>query len=274
VALKQSEFDYVASLVRQRAAIVLEPGKEYLVESRLLPVAREVGCASLTELVAKLRAQAHHSLLQKVVDAMTTNETLFFRDLHPFEALKTVVLPTLLAKREKERVLNLWCAAASSGQEPYTIAMLLREHFPMLSSWTVRFIATDISQEMLTRARAGRYSQLEVNRGMPAALLAKYFVRQGREWQIKDDLRNLIEFRQLNLADPWPALPPMDIVFMRNVLIYFDLAMKKTILGKVRRLLRLDGYLFLGAAETTLNLDDGFERLQFEKAGCYRLRSS
>lgn len=267
------EFDYIAKLVRERSAIVLEAGKEYLVESRLLPVARTVGCASLPQLIARLRAQSFNGLHQKVVEAMTTNETSFFRDLHPFEALKKLVLPELIAKREKERKLHLWCAASSSGQEPYTIAMLLREHFPLLGSWTLRFVASDLSVEMIERSRNGRYSQLEVNRGMPAALLVKYFQRHGVEWQVKEEFRRMIEFRQMNLTDAWGGLPEMDLVFMRNVLIYFDVETKKSILGKVRRILRPDGYLFLGAAETTLNLDDGFERVQFEKAGCYRLRN-
>ena len=272
MARKQTEFDYIVHLVRDRAAIILEPGKEYLVESRLLPVARDAGCASLSELINRLRARPNTSICQKIIEAMTTNETSFFRDLHPFDALKNMVIPELMNRRQSERTLHLWCAATSSGQEPYTVTMLLREHFQELRNWTVRFVASDISGEMLDRARAGRYSQLEVSRGMPATLLSKYFQRQGAEWQIIEDLRRQIEFRQINLADAWPSLPRMDIIFMRNVLIYFDLNMKKTILGKARRLLRSDGYLFLGAAETTLNLDDGFERIQVEKAGCYRLR--
>lgn len=273
MALKQNEFNYIVQLVRDRAGIILEPGKEYLVESRLLPVVREVGSASLSELITGLRARPNSSIYQKVIEAMTTNETSFFRDLHPFEALRTVVVPDLISKRGEERTLHLWCAATSSGQEPYTVMMLLREHFPELRNWTLRFVASDISGEMLDRARTGHYSQLEVSRGMPLSLLSKYFQRQGREWQIIEDIRRQIEFRQVNLADAWPLLPRMDIIFLRNVLIYFDLKMKKTIFGKVRRLLRPDGYLFLGAAETTLNLDDGFERIQVDKAGCYRVRA-
>ena len=204
---------------------------------------------------------------------MTTNETSFFRDLHPFDALKKTLLPELVIKRGGERILNFWCAAASSGQEPYTVALLLREHFPLLADWTIRFIATDLSAEMVERSRAGRYSQLEMNRGMPAAFLVKYFQRQGVEWQVKEEIRAMIEFRQLDLVRAWPSMPPLDIIFMRNVLIYFDVATKKAILAKVRRLLRPDGYLFLGAAETTLNLDDNFERRQLDKAGCYHLRN-
>jgi chemotaxis protein methyltransferase CheR len=273
VPLNSDDFAYIVKLVHDRSAIVLETGKEYLVESRLLPIAQNEGCASVADLVARLRSLSANGLRQKVIEAMTTNETSFFRDLYPFEALKKTVLPELIARRGGERTLKLWCAASSSGQEPYSIALLLREHFPGLTDWTVQFIATDLSLEMVRRARAGRYSQLEVNRGLPAPLLVKYFHRHGVEWQIKEELRRMVEFRQMNLVEAWSALPEMDVIFMRNVLIYFDVSTKKNILAKVRRLLRPDGYLFLGAAETTLNLDDGFERMQFEKAGCYRLRN-
>jgi len=271
-SLSKNDFEYVRDLVFKRAAIVLEAGKEYLVESRLAPLARKEKYSTLDELMAKLRSQPFNGLHWKVVEAMTTNETSFFRDGHPFEALKKSVLPELLAKREGERKLHIWCAASSSGQEPYTVAMVMREHFPMLAGWTVRFASSDISSEMLVRAQEGRYSQLEINRGLPAALLVKYFQKQGMEWQIKDELRRMIEFQQVNLAEAWPAWPPMDIIFMRNVMIYFGVETKKAILGKIRRLLRPDGYLFLGGAETTLNLDDAFERVELEKSGCYRLR--
>lgn len=272
-SLSKTDFEFVKNLVLKHAAIVLETGKEYLVESRLAPLARQEGLASFEELIARMRAQPSNGLHWKVVEAMTTNETSFFRDIHPFDALKKSVLPDLLTKRASERKLNIWCAASSSGQEPYTVAMVLREHFPTLANWTIRFIASDISNEMVTRSREGRYSQLEVNRGLPATLLVKYFQKQGTEWQIKDDLRRMIEFQQVNLAEAWPSWPPMDIVLMRNVMIYFNVETKKTILGKIRRLLRPDGYLFLGGAETTMNLDDAFERVQLDKSGCYRLRS-
>lgn len=271
--LNSADFDYICKLVRDRSAIVLDAGKEYLVESRLLPLARSEGCASLQELTLRLRTQSANGLQQKVVEAMTTNETSFFRDLHPFEVLKKTLLPELMGKRERERKLNFWCGASSSGQEPYTVAIMLREHFPTLANWSFRFLATDLSVEMVERARAGRYSQLEVNRGMPAPFLVKYFQRHGVEWHVKDELRKMIEFRAMNLVESWGAMPEMDVIFLRNVLIYFDVPTKKAILGKIRRILRPDGYLFLGAAETTLNLDDGFERMQFDKAGCYRLRS-
>jgi len=180
-------------------------------------------------------------------------------------------LPELIKRRAKLRQLNIWCAAASSGQEPYTILMLLRENFPELFTWKLNFIATDISQEMLERCREGCYSQLEVNRGMPAPLLVKYFQKVGNEWQIKEELRRMIELRQMNLAQAWPILQAMDIIFMRNVLIYFDIETKKAILARVRKTLKPDGYLFLGGAETTLNLDDSFKRVQSDKTAYYQI---
>jgi chemotaxis protein methyltransferase CheR len=273
MSLNNADFEYIRKLIRDRSAISLEAGKEYLVESRLNAVARKEKFDSLESLIAALRQNPYSDLVAKAVEAMTTNETTFFRDNHPFEALKRKVLPEIIGKRQAERRLNIWCAACSSGQEPYTIAMILLEHFPELKDWLVRIVASDLSNEMLARTRAGRYSQIEVNRGLPTPLLAKYFQAQGIEWQISNDLRRMVEPVQVNLSADWPALPPMDIIFIRNVLIYFDVEMKKTILSKARRLLRPDGYLFLGAAETTMNIDDNFDRIQFELSGCYKLRS-
>jgi chemotaxis protein methyltransferase CheR len=266
-----AEFRYIKDFVYQKAAIDLEPGKAYLVESRLQPLARREGFASLSEMIAKLRAQPTDGLHWLVVEAMTTNETYFFRDVHPFELLRTKVLPELIQRRSAQRQINIWCAAASSGQEPYSIMMLLREHFPELSTWKINFIATDISTEMLNRCREGCYSQLEVNRGLSAALLVKYFDKIGTEWKLKDELRRAIDFRQLNLAQPWPALPAMDIVFIRNVLIYFDVETKRPILARVRKLMNPDGYMFLGGAETTLNLDEAFKRVQVNHGAYYQL---
>lgn len=273
MAIRSEDFGYIQELVRRHSAIVLESGKEYLVEARLGPVARRAGFKSIDEMVAQLRGQPYDGLHEKAIEAMTTNETSFFRDIHPFEGLRKMVIPEFLEKRSIERALNIWCAAASSGQEPYTIAMVLRQHFPMLAGWTVRILATDISNEMVERAREGCFSQLEVNRGLPASLLVKYFQKRGMEWQLKDEIRGMVEFSQVNLAGPWPPLPRMDITFVRNVLIYFDVETKKTILSKVKQVMRPDGYLFLGGAETTFNVDDSFERVPMGSSYCYRLRS-
>ena len=271
MSISDADFSYVRELVYRQAAIVLEQEKNYLVEARLSPLVRQHGFNSMTELVAQLRSQPSNGLQWNVIEAMTTNETSFFRDVHPFELLKKNVLPELIKKRAALRQLNIWCAAASSGQEPYTILMLLREKFPALATWKLNFLATDISKEMLDRCREGCYSQLEVNRGMPAPLLVKYFQKIGTEWQIKEDLRRMIDFRQMNLAQAWAVLPSMDVIFMRNVLIYFDVETKKTILARVRKTMKPDGYLFLGGAETTLNLDDCFKRVQVDKSAYYQL---
>lgn len=268
-----ADFDFVRSYVRDQAAIVLEPGKEYLVESRLHTLARKEQIASVDEVVAQLRAKPNSPLHRKVVDAMTTNETSFFRDIHPFDALRKSILPELLIRNGQERTLNFWCGAASTGQEPYSVLMMMAEHFPALLGWDMKFIATDLSRDVIARAKTGRYNQLEVNRGLPATMLVKHFTRQGAEWEIRDDLRKRVDYRELNLIGDWPWMPRLDIVFLRNVLIYFDVETKKTILAKIRRLLRPGGYLLLGGAETTLNLDDSFERVPLEKTTCYRNRA-
>jgi chemotaxis protein methyltransferase CheR len=266
-----NDFEFVSKLLLEQAAIVLEPGKEYLVDSRLTPVARRHGLSSPAEYIQKLRAPGANGLLPELVEAMVTTETSFFRDIHPFEALKKTVVPELIRARQQTRQLNIWCAAASSGQEPYTIALVLKEHFPELGAWKLFFLASDISDEMLRRCREGKFSQIEVNRGLPIQLLMKYFGQEGSHWRAHDHLRAMIEFRQINLAGPWGLLPQLDLVFLRNVMIYFNVETKKSILRRVARLLRPDGYLVLGGAETTFNLDDSYQRVEALKSGYYRL---
>jgi len=221
--------------------------------------------------VKRLKSTPFSALHKEVIEAMTTNETSFFRDVHPFEAIKSIVLPEMIETRASERRLNIWSAACSSGQEPYSLAIMIREHFPMLSNWTVKIVATDLSEDVLNIARKGCYRSLDVNRGLPAPLLVKYFEKQGIEWQVKQEIRDMIEFRQMNLSSHWPALPSMDIVLMRNVLIYFDHDTKRGIFSKIRRVLKSDGPLFLGSAETTFNLDESFKRVVMGKAAAYRV---
>ena len=271
MAITQAEFDVVRTLIRVEAGIVLEQGKEYLVEARLSPLARREGLPSASELIALL-GRLKGPLHTRVVEAMTTNETIFFRDVEPFEVLRKEVLPALMAARRTTRRLQIWCGASSTGQEPYSIAMTLLD-VPELASWTVDILATDISTDVLARARTGLYSQLEVNRGLPATYLVKYFEKKGLEWQINDKIRSMVRFDFLNLMKPLPSMTAPDIVFLRNVLIYFDTADKSAILSRIRGSMRQDGFLFLGAAETTRNLDDRFERLPFSKTGCYRIGS-
>lgn len=271
--LLAADYEFLRRLVRERSGIVLGDDKQYLVESRLLPLARGSGHVGIEQLCQHLRLSSTTPLLRQVVEAMTTNETLFFRDVHPFELLGRRLLPELTQKRLASRSLGIWCGACSTGQEPYSIAMTVREECPSLLGWNLRLLATDLSGEMVARSRAGVYSALEVGRGLPPALLTKWFSRiDSGSWQVREELRRMVEFREMNLLDTWNIPGPIDIVFLRNVLIYFDLETKKAILGKVRRLLAPDGYLFLGGAETTMNIDDAFERLPDAKGGAYRIR--
>jgi len=275
MAISREEFDYVRTMVHAHSGLVLEPGKEYLVESRLMPLAQSEGLNSVQALVERLRSSSLNGLHQRVVEAMTTNETSFFRDLHPFEELRKSILPRLIEKRRLERQITIWSAACSTGQEPYTIAMTLQEHFPELAGWTCRLMASDISGEVIAKARSGRYTQLEVSRGLPAAYLVKHFSQQGNHWVIGEELRRKVEYFAINLTKPWPALPRIDIILMRNVLIYLDLDTKKRIFANLRRQLQADGYLVLGGAETTLGIDDSFERISSDKGGgWFRLREA
>jgi chemotaxis protein methyltransferase CheR len=268
------EFNYIRDLVREHSALMLEPGKEYLVKSRLEPIARQEGFTSFRGLVENLRAVPFCDLHRRVAEAMTNNETTFFRDARLFSMLRHTMVPEILARRSQQRSLNIWSAACSSGQEPYSIAMLLRDQVPALSSWNLKLVASDISREMIARARAASYSQLEVNRGLPASLLVKYFRQQRAAWEIEPEIRRMVEFLELNLIQPWPALPRMDLVLMRNVLIYLDAETKRTILTRVARLLAPDGYLILGGAETTTNLSELFESVSAGGAMYFKLKDA
>lgn len=268
-----TNFDYVRNLVSSQSAIVLERGKEYLVESRLAPLAQKLGLGSVHDLITKLRAEAPNGVHRLVVEAMTTNETSFFRDLHPFETLKKVIVPELLGRRGGQHTLRIWCGACSTGQEPYSLALLLRDSFPQLTHWRVELLATDLNRDVLEKARQGIYTQFEMNRGLPAVLLVKYFTKvKIDQWQLREDVRRMVQFQELNLAQPFPPLPAFDIIFLRNVMIYFDVETKKLILGRIRNVLAPDGYLFLGGAESVLNLDDGYESVSHGKSVCYRLK--
>jgi len=269
-----TDFVFVAKLLRERCGLVLESGKEYLVVTRLTPLAHKHGLTDVGQLVARLRGGGCNGLATEVVEAMVTTETSFFRDVHPFEALKKDLLPCLIERRRAQRQLNIWCAASASGQEPYSFALLLKEYFPELDTWRVNFVASDISHEMLARSRAGRYSQVEVNRGLPTPLLLKWFQQEGAYWQLDDRVRRAVTFQQLNLAQPWPAMPTWDLVFLRNVMIYFDSEVKRAILGRVAQVLSPDGFLLLGGAETTLHLDDSFSLVENLKSSFYQLKPS
>lgn len=272
--LLASDFDFISQFINKESAIVLEKGKEYLVESRLGPLAKERGYAGGIQELVRVLKTGDLTLKQKVIEALTTNETSFFRDLDPFDMLRDELIPEMLEKRKSTRELTIWCAAVSTGQEIYSINMILLERFPELRDWKVRLVGTDINNQVLARAGEGAYSQVEINRGLPATLLVKYFEKDGMSWKIKPQLKQNIELRKLNLLDSFLGMPKCDIVFIRNVLIYFDPDVKRQILGKIKSIMRPDGYLFLGAAETTLNLDDSFQRRSFRRGGCYILKDS
>jgi chemotaxis protein methyltransferase CheR len=266
------DFQYLQTLLKEHTAIVLDPGKEYLAETRLAPLIRDEGYASLQEFIGVLRRQAFSGLHRKVLNAMTNNETWFFRDCNCFAALTGHVIPEMMKLRAAERRLSIWSAASSCGQEPYSIAMAIHDNF-RLPGWQFSILGTDFCTTVLERAGKGLYRQMEVNRGLPAKSLTRYFVQQGLHWQLKPEILSMATFRFLNLAEPWGDLvPPADIIFLRNVLIYFDLETRKAILARVRRVLRPHGYLFLGCAETTLNLDSEFQSVPVGNFVCYQVK--
>ena len=269
MTLATTNFDWVRQVVHRESAIVLQPGKEYLVEARLLPIARAMGLGDVGKLVDTVRTRPDADTTRRIVEALTTNETSWFRDGDPFTALTSTVLPALVSARGPAEPLKIWSAACSSGQEPYTIAMLLEDALPHAAT-RVSITATDLSREMVERTRAGRFSQLEVNRGLPAPMLVRHFTRAGSEWEVAPALKRMVTAVECNLAAPFPRMGPFDVVYLRNVLIYFDLSTKQAILRRVRELLRPDGWLFLGAAETTLGVDDSWERVVIGRSSAYR----
>ena len=269
MSLAPDTFAFVAELVRRRSALNLLAGKEYLVESRLLPLARAEGRTDVDSYVRALRSAPQPAALEAVVEALTTNETSWFRDAQPFAALAEHVLPDLLARRGpmSGQPVRIWSAACSSGQEPYSIVMALADLLPPSQ---LRVVATDLSDQMIARGRAGRYTQLEMNRGLPATMLVRHFTRAGHEWEVSPQVRGAVSFVKHNLLDAPPLGGPFDVIFLRNVLIYFDLATKRTILHRLQQVLRPGAFLLLGAAETTIGIDDGWERVPLGCGSVYR----
>lgn len=251
MAITREDFDFVKTLVRQRSAIVLETGKEYLAENRLNTLAREEGYSSLDELMNQLRGP-NANLKQKVVEAMTTNETYFFRDQAPFEMIKKSLLPNLIRSRHSTRTIRIWSAACSTGQEPYSLAMMIREDFPEIAGWKLEIVATDLATSVLDKAREGRYRQFDINRGLPVRMLPKYFTKDGADWVLNSLIRSMVTFQTLNLVMTWPLMPIFDLILLRNVLIYFDQPTRTEILRKARRCISSDGALLLGCSETAI----------------------
>ena len=270
--MSSASFDHIRRLLAESSAIQLDDTKEYLVEARLRPIVRRAGMESIDQLVTLLRRVPTHPLREEIVNALTVNETSFFRDQAPFDLLRTTIIPALFADRAASRQLNIWSAACASGQELYSVAFLLREHFADYRDWNLRLLGTDLSSEMVERARTAQYSQMEVERGLPEVLLQKYFCRVDATWELDKSVREMCEFRSTNLGGQWPPLPRMDLILLRNVLVYFSVATRKEILRNVRQVLRPQGYLLLGGAETSLHLDDAFRVIRCDGFSYYQIK--
>ena len=262
------DYEYLRKLLKERSGLDLSADKQYLIESRLLPLARKAGLSGIPELVQKLQGGSS-ALITSVVEAMTTNETFFFRDKVPFDHFRDTIMPEILKARAGRRSVRIWCAAGSTGQEPYSLAMTLKEMGAALTGWRVEIIATDLSQEVLEKAKAGVYSQFEVQRGLPIQMLMKYFKQTGETWQVNPELRAMIQHRQLNLLQDFSHLGTFDVIFCRNVLIYFDQETKINIFNRLARQIEPDGFLVLGAAETVVGLTDTFRPLA-DRRGLYK----
>ena len=267
--MTSSDYEFLRKLLKERSGLDLSPDKQYLVESRLIPLARRGGLSGISELVQKMKAGSTEPLVGEVVEAMTTNETFFFRDKIPFEHLRDTMLPELLQARAARRSLRIWCAASSTGQEPYSIAMCLKEFGAALSGWRIEILATDLSQGVLEKSKAGLFSQFEVQRGLPIQLLVKHFTQTGEMWQVNSDLRAMVAHRQFNLLQDFSHLGTFDVIFCRNVLIYFDQETKINIFERLARASEPDGFMVLGAAESAVGISDAF-RSHPDRRGLYR----
>ena len=272
--LEREEFHFIRDFVYRAASIVIDEDKHYLVEYRLGPLIEREGMRSFQHLVSELRQPTSGPLGSRVVDAMTTNETSFFRDARPFDILRRIILPQLIERRRSERSLHFFFGGCSSGQEPYSLAMMLRHHFPELIDWDLRLSAADISAEMIRRAREGLYTQFEVNRGLPARMLVQYFHKDGIHWRIAPDIRSMVHFQEMNLSRAYSLSSGVDIFFMRNILIYFDQNERKRLIDQARDALRPDGCLMLGAAETTVFSNDIFVPLPVEFSNLFYLKGT
>ena len=262
------DYEYLRKLLKDHSGLDLSTDKQYLIESRLLPLARKAGLPGISDLVQKMKGGSN-GLITQVVEAMTTNETFFFRDKVPFDHFRDTIMPEMLKLRAARKSLRIWCAAGSTGQEPYSLAMCLKEMSAALSGWRVEILATDLSQEVLEKSRTGIYSQFEVQRGLPIQMLVKYFKQIGELWQINPDIRGMVAHRQLNLLHDFGQLGSFDVIFCRNVLIYFDQETKANIFGRLARGMESDGFLVLGAAETVVGLTEAFKPIG-DRRGLYR----
>jgi chemotaxis protein methyltransferase CheR len=266
--VRPDDFEFIAGLVKKRSGLVLSKDKVYLVESRLAPVARRHGLATVDDLARKIRLAPPESLLKEITEAMTTNESFFFRDKIPFDTFSEVILPNLMVARQNSKSLRIWCAASSTGQEPYSLAMIIKEKAAQLQGWRIEIVGTDISSEVIDRAKRGLYTQFEVQRGLPIQYLVKSFKKIDDHWEIDPSLKTMVQYKLFNLLDDYRGLGSFDCVYCRNVLIYFDAATKKDVLERASKQMASDSYLVLGAAETVIGVTDAF-KLMDSRRGLY-----
>jgi chemotaxis protein methyltransferase CheR len=263
--MRTEDFEFLAGMLKERSGLMLTPDKVYLLESRLTPLARKRGLDTLDALVQKLRMSREEGLIRDVTEAMTTNESFFFRDNTPFDLFKNHVLPAMEKNRATTKRLRIWCAAASTGQEPYSLAILLRENWMKWQNWNIEIVGTDICTQVLEKAKAGTYSQFEVQRGLPIQMLIKYFKQEGDMWRIRDDIRRMVNFKPFNLLSNFIGMGTYDVIYCRNVLIYFDQQTKRDVLERMRKCMASDATLFLGAAETVLGITDSFRPVRGQR---------
>lgn len=266
--MKVADFELYKSLLYDKSGLVITPDKSYLLDSRLTPIAKKWNYPTLDMMTLQLRAIPDPKLVKDIVEAMTTNETSFFRDTKPFTLFQETILPHMIQTRASKKTVRIWCAACSSGQEPYSLSMILKDKEAQLKGWRFEIVATDLSEDILAQARKGTYSQFEVQRGLPIQYLMKYFTQVNDTWQLKDDIKSMVKFSTFNLLDDMSRMGQFDIIFCRNVLIYFDEKTKGSILGKMEKQLDKDGFLLLGGAETVLGITDKFVPMP-EKRGLY-----
>jgi chemotaxis protein methyltransferase CheR len=263
--MKPADFDFLTALVKEQSGLILSSDKAYLLESRLMSVARKRGLKGLDELTDTIRKTQEKELIREVTEAMTTNESFFFRDTRPFDIFRDVLMPDILKTRATAKSLRIWCAAASSGQEPYSLAIILKEMAPQLAGWKIEIIGTDISRDILAKAKKGVYTQFEVQRGLPIQLLLKYFTKKEEVWEINSSLQEMVTYKEYNLLDDLKPLGKFDVVFCRNVLIYFNQETKGKVLDQISALLPADGKLFLGGAETVIGVSEKFKPLSGQR---------
>lgn len=276
IKITEEHFSFIKIFLKEKCGITIDSEKLYLVESRLIPVLESENFQDFDTLIEKIKHDRHGHLHQKIIDAMTTNETSFFRDRHPFETLKNTILPHLTKSMQTHNKINIWSAACSKGQEPYSIAMLIKEHFDNLQPYQYSIYASDISNDILKSAQSGIYTKFEINRGLSETYLNKYFAPNftENEWRISEQIKNSVTFMKINLIDDWPLLPAMDVIFLRHVLIYFEIETRRNILRKIKKILKPDGYLFLGVGETPFGIDEEFESVYIGNSICYKLKQN